>query len=69
MRLIVIRINEDVINGGALSIMVGIFDSTGVKQMEFNVPRHNLIQQFGDIKVGQEVKLIPAEVTSKLLAL
>lgn len=62
MKLIVIKVNPDIINGGVNSIIVGIFDNDGGQPtMQFNIPKYNIVRDHKEIKVGQELKLIPTE--------
>lgn len=61
MRLVITKVNQDIINGGAASVMVGIFEESGAKTAEFYVPRKNLSQDDAELRVGQELKLIPVE--------
>lgn len=62
MKLIVLKVNEDVVNGGALSIIVGVFDDSGGQPlMQFNAPKKNFIETRIDFRPGQELKLISDE--------
>lgn len=62
MKLIVIKVNPDIINGGANSIEVGIFeDNNSQPTIRLYVPKYNLARYHGELKVGQELKLVPAE--------
>lgn len=60
MKLIVIKVNPDVISGGVNSVVVGVFDNENSQPtIQIYIPKYNLVQR-GEIKVGQELKLIPA---------
>lgn len=62
MKLIVIKVNADVVNGGANSVEVGVFEDNNTQPtVRLYVPKYNLVRDHGEIKVGQELKLAPAE--------
>lgn len=69
MKLIVTKVREDIINRGCASATVGLFDERGAKQGELEIAGYNFVQRFGDIKEGQELKLIPTEIIKNLASL
>lgn len=63
MKIIVIKVNTDIINGGANSVEVGIFEDNNTQPtVRLYIPKYNLVKNHGELRVGQELKLAPAEV-------